>query len=210
MNWTANTIAHTLVAIGGMLFVALPAPAAAAPVFLDTIACNVQGASILSCSPQQAQINPAVQFSHEFFIASTNPLRTFFRADFSPIGLESAVLDVTTLNQIDLSVSVLQFRNLTGFWDRLSVFNVAGFGPLNPQSDGLTPSDFTLSGGLLSIDLRGSRAIQGNSFRLQLFEGPPPVAAIPEPASWALMIAGFGLVGGAIRRRRDMVRVTYA
>jgi hypothetical protein len=27
-------------------------------------------------------------------------------------------------------------------------------------------------------------------------------AAIPEPASWALMIAGFGLVGGAMRRRR--------
>jgi PEP-CTERM motif len=26
-------------------------------------------------------------------------------------------------------------------------------------------------------------------------------AAVPEPASWALMIAGFGLVGGAMRRR---------
>lgn len=27
------------------------------------------------------------------------------------------------------------------------------------------------------------------------------VAAVPEPASWAMMIAGFGLVGGAMRRR---------
>jgi hypothetical protein len=27
-------------------------------------------------------------------------------------------------------------------------------------------------------------------------------AAVPEPASWAMMIAGFGLVGGALRRRR--------
>jgi hypothetical protein len=27
-------------------------------------------------------------------------------------------------------------------------------------------------------------------------------AAIPEPASWALVIAGFGLAGGALRRRR--------
>jgi PEP-CTERM motif len=33
--------------------------------------------------------------------------------------------------------------------------------------------------------------------------------AVPEPASWALMISGFGLVGGAMRRRRT-VRVTYA
>jgi hypothetical protein len=24
---------------------------------------------------------------------------------------------------------------------------------------------------------------------------------VPEPATWAMMIAGFGLVGGAMRRR---------
>lgn len=28
------------------------------------------------------------------------------------------------------------------------------------------------------------------------------VTAVPEPAAWALMIGGFGLVGGAMRRRR--------
>lgn len=32
------------------------------------------------------------------------------------------------------------------------------------------------------------------------------VQAIPEPASWAMMIAGFGLVGGALRRRRALAR----
>ncbi len=32
--------------------------------------------------------------------------------------------------------------------------------------------------------------------------GPP---GVPEPASWALMISGFGLVGAAMRRRRTMV-----
>lgn len=30
-------------------------------------------------------------------------------------------------------------------------------------------------------------------------------AAVPEPASWALMIAGFGMVGAAARRRRMVV-----
>jgi PEP-CTERM motif len=30
-------------------------------------------------------------------------------------------------------------------------------------------------------------------------------AAVPEPASWALMIAGFGLTGAAMRRRRSVV-----
>jgi hypothetical protein len=33
---------------------------------------------------------------------------------------------------------------------------------------------------------------------------------VPEPATWAMMIAGFGLVGGAMRRRNTSVRVTYA
>ncbi len=36
------------------------------------------------------------------------------------------------------------------------------------------------------------------------------VPAVPEPAQWALMIAGFGLVGAAARRRRTTVSATYA
>jgi hypothetical protein len=32
-------------------------------------------------------------------------------------------------------------------------------------------------------------------------------AAVPEPASWALMIGGFGLAGAALRRRRVSARV---
>jgi opacity protein-like surface antigen len=30
---------------------------------------------------------------------------------------------------------------------------------------------------------------------------PPPPPAVPEPATWALLISGFGLVGAAARRR---------
>jgi hypothetical protein len=30
--------------------------------------------------------------------------------------------------------------------------------------------------------------------------------AVPEPASWALMLGGFGLVGGAMRSRKAAVR----
>jgi hypothetical protein len=35
----------------------------------------------------------------------------------------------------------------------------------------------------------------------------PPVDTIPEPASWAMLIAGFGLVGAAQRRRRFQTTV---
>lgn len=31
------------------------------------------------------------------------------------------------------------------------------------------------------------------------------VAAVPEPASWAMLITGFGLAGSALRRRRAAI-----
>ncbi len=37
-----------------------------------------------------------------------------------------------------------------------------------------------------------------------------PVGGVPEPASWALMIAGFGLTGSAIRRRKAFLKPVLA
>jgi len=34
---------------------------------------------------------------------------------------------------------------------------------------------------------------------------PPPPPGVPEPATWALMIGGFGMVGTTLRRRRSAV-----
>lgn len=38
------------------------------------------------------------------------------------------------------------------------------------------------------------------------FTSPSTTSDVPEPASWALMVGGFGLVGAAMRRRRMVVR----
>lgn len=35
-------------------------------------------------------------------------------------------------------------------------------------------------------------------------------AGVPEPATWSLMILGFGLIGGAMRKSRQRLRITYA
>jgi len=40
------------------------------------------------------------------------------------------------------------------------------------------------------------------------FRSATVTGAVPEPATWAMMIAGFGLVGGAMRRRST--KVAYA
>lgn len=39
------------------------------------------------------------------------------------------------------------------------------------------------------------------TMRLVMDDRPPP-AGVPEPATWALMIAGFGLTGATLRRRQ--------
>lgn len=35
----------------------------------------------------------------------------------------------------------------------------------------------------------------------------PPVGAVPEPATWAMMIAGFSMVGSTMRRRKSASRI---
>lgn len=52
--------------------------------------------------------------------------------------------------------------------------------------------------------------IWGNGTSLRITSAAPVFAtfsetAVPEPASWAMMIAGFGLVGAAARRRRTVI-----
>ncbi|GGE22492.1 hypothetical protein GCM10011529_31340 [Polymorphobacter glacialis] len=35
--------------------------------------------------------------------------------------------------------------------------------------------------------------------------GAPPIAGVPEPATWGLMLGGFGMIGAAMRRRKRQV-----
>lgn len=39
---------------------------------------------------------------------------------------------------------------------------------------------------------------------------PPPTSGVPEPTTWAMMMMGFGLMGGAIRRQRASARFNTA
>lgn len=76
----------------------------------------------------------------------------------------------------------------------------------------LTVREFSLSSGNgLQLDVDQNPGVTNSRFSLfkpnwnqGLVTGfnDTAAAAVPEPASWALMIAGFGLVGGAMRRSR--------
>lgn len=61
-------------------------------------------------------------------------------------------------------------------------------------------------------DGSGEYLVIGGTVRYALLdEGSlPPPGAVPEPASWAMMIAGFGMIGGAMRRRKTTTSVSFA
>ena len=45
----------------------------------------------------------------------------------------------------------------------------------------------------------------GYTLSFSPFAGNDAIASVPEPATWALMIGGFGLAGAALRRRHATV-----
>jgi hypothetical protein len=59
---------------------------------------------------------------------------------------------------------------------------------------------FTTSGGTHHAGYNAGVGTQLSLDNLTINGSPPP--AVPEPAMWALMVTGFGLVGGALRRPR--------
>ena len=52
---------------------------------------------------------------------------------------------------------------------------------------------------LLGADFNAKR---NDGFKLSQFTADTATGAVPEPASWAMMITGFGMVGASMRRRR--------
>ncbi|WP_404710291.1 PEPxxWA-CTERM sorting domain-containing protein [Sphingomonas sp. MMS24-J13] len=47
-------------------------------------------------------------------------------------------------------------------------------------------------------------------FYVQGFVAAPGAGAVPEPASWAMMLGGFGMIGGALRAQRRRTKVKFA
>ncbi|MBT2188661.1 PEPxxWA-CTERM sorting domain-containing protein [Sphingobium sp. H33] len=42
------------------------------------------------------------------------------------------------------------------------------------------------------------------------FLAPPPSPGVPEPATWALMLVGFGLIGHGLRQARRRTTISFA
>ena len=91
-------------------------------------------------------------------------------------------------------------NTLTGTYDGTLTFNAPGVFN-NLQNYVVTGGSGMFAGASGSFTGTGTLSFLGQApTGTQTFRGSINVPGVPEPASWLLMITGFGAVGGALRR----------
>lgn len=79
----------------------------------------------------------------------------------------------------------------------VSGFRVAGIHP----SIGLDPSNTNAFVTGLTFDVASATQVRLTQTPITFDTDNPPPSGVPEPTSWAMLLAGFGMLGGVLRRR---------
>lgn len=185
-------------AIGALSLAVVPVPVLAVEAG-HTVSCAIGGGSAFVCQPAgAATVGAGIEYLIGFDpVARPDDPAPYLSADFS-----DGLLTIGSIRNNNLGLTILEFRNLTTpllSWEWLGS---SGFAPWQPGDAPVGPGRVSLVDGLVAVDLRGTTNSQGGVIRIGLASAPTDPGAIPEPASWAMLIAGFGLVGGALRLRR--------
>ena len=139
----------------------------------------------------------AAEGSYYGFVQSDGTLAQSFTATASGNATVTWV-DTNRAGYFGTTYGGLQSYNVSVF-DGVSSLAIGSFGADIGPWVARTSSVFALTGGT-TYSLRFTGLSQVDSTVL-IDNVSLATEAIPEPASWALMIAGFGLIGAAMRRR---------
>jgi hypothetical protein len=126
----------------------------------------------------------------------------------------SATLDLSAFDLID----TISF--LWGSVDTYNTIELLGTGlSFNGGSMGVMPAtgDQTAanSNRLVTFTLTGADRANVTGIRFSSTQAAfefdnVNISAVPEPATWAMMLAGFGFVGASMRRRKQRATIAYA
>ena len=172
-------------------FAALAAasPAHAASLVGNSISCAQVGAgSSFTCSPVTATVGAGQEF-----VAGNLPASSAIGFDFSANSLLISNLINGTYS---LGATVISFTNLTNPFTSASLVSssIAGF----------NGADVSIVNGALRLNFADTTWTSRDTATITL----QAAQAVPEPATWALMLLGFAAVGGMMRSSRSKPRVT--
>lgn len=170
---------------------------AAAPALGQPVTQQNPGARIIVAGPNDViatYLGSTASFSNDLFLQNTGQFL------FNNQG--TAAGSTINLGRFAAGTELVfrMFVNNTGtdFFSGTASRNPDGLGHAAVQSNYLVPGTTLVS----FEDLPNSQDFNDLSFSLT------GVAAVPEPASWALMLLGFGAVGAGLRVKRR--RVSFA
>lgn len=177
----------------------------------------------------QTSVSPLISYAQDGFNVRNDQGMVYFVNDaisgnghlftglygYPLFGSQDASFDITsssalfTMTSFDfqgtlqLSAFDLGSITVTGFREGASIFREL-FSPQNVQNQTLA-----LQSSASPVD-RITVATHGFIINLDNFVVDRAVAAVPEPATWAMMVGGFGMMGVAMRRRRRQATVALA
>ncbi len=105
-----------------------------------------------------------------------------------------------------------QLEGIGGSWPQAGF--TANIGDLNAFVGPLSNSNRTFARFSGQFTATGNQTLTfsqvgGNSLRGSILDNVM-IAAVPEPSTWLMLLAGFGLVGGAMRRRKPQTQLSFS
>lgn len=166
------------------------------------------GAAVIAAMSVSATANAATLIPIDF--QGSNPLTSPFGAGQIEAGEFTHTFDFT-LSTDGLATSYAGSVALlaAGVPGDLNFSSVSLNGVLfTPVSTGFYEF-YTLPATALMAGLN-SIVVKGYSYGASSYSGTLNVAPVPEPATWAMMIAGLGIAGAALRRRASRVALSFS
>ena len=106
--------------------------------------------------------------------------------------------------QYTANISSTSYGDTNGYYVQNYLFSTST--PFVTTSDYHSPPNYTIHNGDSVVGFgRISSSINGHTYSIDLSTVAVSSGAVPEPATWALMLGGFGLAGVALRRRRAAI-----